>query len=227
MANSIKFKLAVGVGIASLILIFWNKGIGIETFYPFDDLPDPTSPILFILAGTMALVLLVPKTPVSILCGAFYGWSLGTALMMAIAFSAATINYCLGFYLFHSALETLTESFRHKRWVPMLRQTTKVADLKMHVLIRLTPIPTSIISYVMGASGSQLKPFLIGSCLAVIPQSLWINVGANLNNLTASQMNVFKIGNFAVSLLCAVAVSIWITRRIRRELRDHPSEKTS
>lgn len=227
MANSIKFKLAVGVGLASLMLISWNQGIGIETFYPSDDLSNPTSPLLFVLAGTMALVLLVPKTPVSILCGALYGWSLGTALMMAVAFSAATINYCLGFYLFRSALETLTISSRYKSWVPVLRQTTKVADLKMHVLIRLTPIPTSMISYVMGASGCKLKPFLIGSCLAVIPQSLWINVGANLNKLTSSQMNVFKIGSFFISLLCAVAVSIWITRRISQELHDHPSEKTS
>ena len=34
MANSIKFKLAVGVGLASLMLIFGTSGIGIETFYP-------------------------------------------------------------------------------------------------------------------------------------------------------------------------------------------------
>jgi hypothetical protein len=72
----------------------------------------------------------------------------------------------------------------------------------------------------MGASGSRLFPFLLGTLLAVIPQSLWINVGANYGQLEASQMTTAKILSLTISLLAAIAVAVWIPKIVQAHIRS-------
>ena len=71
----------------------------------------------------------------------------------------------------------------------------------------------------MGASGSRLFPFLLGTLLAVIPQSLWINVGANYREVETSQMNTAKVMSLTISLLAAIAVAVWIPKIVQAHIR--------
>ena len=72
----------------------------------------------------------------------------------------------------------------------------------------------------MGASGSRLFPFLLGTLLAVLPQSLWINVGANYSEVEASQMTTAKIMSLTISLLAAIAVAVWIPKIVQAQIRS-------
>ena len=176
--------------------------------------------ILFLAGGTAALIMLVPKTPISILGGIIFGWWLGTLLMFAVALLAATTNYYLGRFLFRSAINRFELKSNQRVWIPALRNAAREANVYLHFLVRLTPVPTSIISYSMGASGSRLFPFLLGTLLAVIPQSLWINVGANYGQLEASQMTTAKILSLTISLLAAIAVAVWIPKIVQAHIRS-------
>lgn len=177
------------------------------------------SPIPYTLGASIALTLLIPKTPVSILSGILFGWTLGTLVMLAVALIAATLNYHLGRYLFRSAMDSLAANTKYRIWLPALRKVTEQGTTKMHFFIRLTPIPTAMISYIMGASGSRMRPFLRGTALAVLPQSLWVNVGASYDQVDSVTANSLKLWSLLVSLAAAVFVTIYVAKLAQRELR--------
>ncbi len=214
-----KTKWVLALGLATGIVAMRYVNIQIEAVEQLFGVTNVHPIILFLAIGTAALIMLVPKTPISILGGMIFGWWLGTLLMFALALLAATTNYYLGRFLFRSAINRFELKSDQKAWIPALRTAAREANVYLHFLVRLTPIPTSIISYSMGASGSRLFPFLLGTLLAVIPQSLWINVGANYREVETSQMNTAKVMSLTISLLAAIAVAVWIPKIVQAHIR--------
>ena len=214
-----KIKWIVGFSLIGSIVLLLLSGIKIESTQKILSLSNRTAPILFVLIGSLALTLLVPKTPVSVFSGAVFGWKLGTALMLAVALIAAVVNYYLGSYFFRSTVIHAASSNKYKLWLPVLRLAAETANTKSHFLVRLTPIPTAFISYIMGAMGSRIRPFLMGTALAVLPQSLWVNVGANSEIMDSGTINTMKLFSLCVSIGAAILASTWISRRVRKELK--------
>jgi len=214
-----KIKWVIALGLVTGIGILSYLDIQVESAQQLLQDANVHPVASFLVGGTIALIMLVPKTPISILGGMIFGWWLGTLLMLAVALLAAVVNYYLGRFLFRSAMDRLEQTSTQKTWILAVRRAAREANAYLHFLVRLTPIPTSMISYSMGASGSRLMPFLLGTLLAVIPQSLWINVGANYSQLEASHTTTAKIISFVTSLFAAVFVACWITKIAKNHIR--------
>lgn len=151
------------------------------------DQAGPWVPVAFLFGGIASMSLLVPKTVVSVAAGALFGTTLGCLLMLIIAVAAAALNYAIGRRWLHASLSHASATGVPQTaamwlqtpamWLRAVQGVAAEAGFRFHFLVRLTPIPTTLISYAMGASGSRVRPFLLAAAVAVIPQSLWVHGG--------------------------------------------------
>ena len=65
-----------------------------------------------------------------------------------------------------------------KTWLQVMHDLATDAGFAFHLMVRLTPLPTTLISYTMGANGSHLKPFIAAAAVAVAPQLFWVQSGS-------------------------------------------------
>ena len=86
-----KTKWVLALGLATGIVAMRYVNIQIESVEQLFGVTNVHPIILFLAVGTAALIMLVPKTPISILGGMIFGWWLGTLLMFAIALMMPTL----------------------------------------------------------------------------------------------------------------------------------------
>jgi uncharacterized membrane protein YdjX (TVP38/TMEM64 family) len=180
----------------------------------------PWAPTAFIFAGIAMMSVLVPKTLVSIAAGALFGTLLGSFLMLIIAVFAAALNYAIGRWWLHDSIDKRLATAGQKSgetWTRAVRDAASEAGFCFHFLVRLTPIPTTLISYAMGASGSRIRPFLMAAAVAVIPQALWVHSGTAATLMHQPGAPALRWASIVVSVTAAIAISILIPRvAIRR-----------
>ena len=181
----------------------------------------PWAPIAFACAGVLSMTVLVPKTVVSITAGALFGAPVGGVLMLFIAVTAAALNYSIArWWLFDSISRKLHENEQHGSfsWMGAVRELAADAGFRFHLLVRLTPIPTTLISYTMGASGSRLRPFLWAAAVAVIPQMLWVYGGTAAMMIDDPNVSAIRWLSVIVSVLAAIAIGVIVPREAMRRM---------
>lgn len=183
----------------------------------------PWAQTAFILTGIAMISVLVPKTIVSITAGALFGTALGSALMLIIAVLAAALNYSIGhWWLRESIDERIALGGSHNRiiWARAIRDTAREAGFGFHFLMRLSPLPTTVISYAMGASGSRLCPFLLAAAVAVIPQMLWVHSGTAVSLLNEPDPSALRWASIGVSVTAAIIISSIVPRVAARRVQS-------
>ena len=124
------------------------------------------APILFVLLGIVLMSALVPKTVMSITAGVLFGTYLGSGLMLIVAVTAAWVNYQIGHWWLKPSPEQtgLTSNLTTQgSFLQTIRQMAAEAGFFSHLLVRLSPVPTMAISYLMGACGARRKALFISS----------------------------------------------------------------
>ncbi len=183
------------------------------------------APVVFVALGVAALTVLVPKTAVSVLSGAFFGTLTGSLLMLFVAVFAAAINYSLGRWWFRGDVERMLTRSRAPNWLRGLRGVAADAGPGFHLLVRMTPIPTSVISYTMGASGSRVVPFLVGAAAAVIPQSLWVHGGTVLSvSVNEGNTSAVQWIGPVVSIAAAILVAALLPRLVAQQVAAYQDQ---
>lgn len=170
------------------------------------------APLAFVITGTILLTLLVPKTAVSLISGAIFGTVIGSLLMLGVAVSAAAVNYAIGRWWLQARIDRALLDSPRTHWFHAMRDVAADSGFRFHFLLRLTPLPTAVISYAMGASGSRFRPFLLGAAAAVLPQSLWVHGGTAVAAIDEPGASPLRWLGVLVSMSAAVALSIVIPR---------------
>ena len=208
-------------------------GLDIRGLHAWLGRAGPWAPIAFALAGVLSMTAFVPKTIVSISAGALFGTPLGSLLMLVVAVSAAALNYSIArWWLFDSIGRRLhdTKQQHGTRWLRAVRNVAADAGFQFHLVVRLTPIPTTLISYTMGANGSRVRPFLLAAAVAVIPQMLWVHGGTAATMIDDPNVPGLRWVGVVVSVLAAVAIGVIVPReaskRLQREKVLDPSGAT-
>lgn len=171
-------------------------------------------PIGFIVVGTVLMSLFVPKTIVSIAAGGVFAMPNGFWILSLTAVVSAVVNYHIGRWSLGGIRKPIHDN--ESKWLGSLGRfasTAEVGGIGFHLMIRLLPIPTTIISYSMGASGARQRPYLLAALLATIPQWLWVYCGAMATDPTKT--NAKWIG-ISVSAIAAIAFSYWLSKHARR-----------
>lgn len=193
------------------------------------------APVFFIGVGIIAMTVLVPKTLVSITAGALFGTLTGSLLMLVIAVAAAATNHAIGRWWLHDSIcRRLNDSeggagneptFDQPRstmdWLHAIADLAGEAGFRLHLLIRLMPIPTTLISYVMGAMGSKRSPFLLAAAVAVLPQTLWVHAGTAATMMDDSSTSQLRWVGIMVSILAAIAVGVIIPKAAIKRIESY------
>ncbi|MGB1708655.1 MAG: TVP38/TMEM64 family protein [Rubripirellula sp.] len=196
--------------------------------FQFSDLGDALdrqgewTPFLFMLCGVAAMTVLIPKTAVSLSAGVLFGTVTGGVLMLFIAVTAAAINYCLARWWLHEAICTKLareqQSLSYNR-LNAVRNLATDSGFLFHLMVRLTPIPTTLISYTMGASGSRIGPFLSAAAVAVLPQLLWVQSGASAAIIADGSASTIHWVAVITSLSAAILSGILVPKMALQQIK--------
>ncbi|QDT02423.1 SNARE associated Golgi protein [Rubripirellula lacrimiformis] len=185
------------------------------------------APVIFVITSIFLMSVMVPKTIVSVTAGALFGTFTGTSLMLVIAVTAATVNYMIGRWWLSDIANLASRSTADdgakptaSDWLATAQSMAREAGFGFHLLLRLAPIPTMLISYSMGGSRARIGPFLAAAAVAVIPQSLWVHCGTVATMIDDPRTSGLRWASLAISVIGAIVVSIVIPRQAIQRLRQ-------
>ncbi|MEK6247016.1 MAG: VTT domain-containing protein [Planctomycetales bacterium] len=180
----------------------------------------PWGPLVFIITFIVLSSVFVPDTVFAIIAGALFGIFWGTVWMTIAGVVTASLNFYVSRHFLHNRVRAIMEKF------PKLSIVEKAATqqgVKLLLLVRLTPISPTAVSYLLGATQTKYRDFLI-ACLGLIPAffiEVYFGYVAKHVGIVASRArthswtdNAAVFSGFAV----CVIVFVYITTVARRAL---------
>lgn len=213
----------LALAVVGLMLLF-RGGLDVVALTESMDGFGAAAPIVFVAIGVVLMSVMVPKTIVSIAAGALFGTGMGTAVMLVTAVIAALANYAIGRWWLGGTLSKWMDrdvGGPSHEWVRMVGLVAKDAGWFVHLLFRLTPVPTMVISYLMGACRARLAPFIAAAAIAIIPQSLWVHSGTAVRLVDDRDAGGLHWAGIVVSIVAAIGIGVVVPRTATRRLRSH------
>lgn len=124
------------------------------------------APVLLCLMGVLLSLFCLPLDLVGLAAGAVFGLGKGAIYAPLALYLGQTTAYLIGRYLLAEQLFRWSET--HPR-LKRLRAMTVETHPGLLILLRASPLPTSPVAYLLGASRLPLRTFLIAN-LGVLPQ---------------------------------------------------------
>jgi uncharacterized membrane protein YdjX (TVP38/TMEM64 family) len=128
----------------------------------------PVAAVAMAVVGGLLLSVLVPRTAITLACGALLGAAQGAATALAAAVIAAIATYYLGRWAGRGAL-----SARSGGRLERLDGWLNRRGLSAVLLVRFLPLaPFGLIGYAYGTTSVCRKRYLLGTTLASIPSAV-------------------------------------------------------
>lgn len=190
--------LAVAVGV--LALVGWQLPV------------QRISPVAIVPVAVVLLCALVPRTVISLACGAIFGVWAGAAWSLTAAVIAASLTFAAG------------------KWTGRLAQLgPRVAALDgwlarrgllAVIVVRLLPIaPFGLVGYAYGASSVRFRHFLMGTAIGGVPSSItYATIGAAAISLSSMSWVTFVPA--ACSLVLSTCAALYWRRTSSRKSQD-------
>ncbi|HEY7175894.1 MAG TPA: VTT domain-containing protein [Micromonosporaceae bacterium] len=195
---------------------------------PLHRVPDAAAslgawgPVAAIAIGAGLLVALVPRTAISIGCGALFGALGGGAVALAAALVACVVTFVIGRALGRDAVAARAGG-RIGRIDTWLADTGLVSV----IVIRLIPIaPYGLVGYVFGTTSVRVRNYLLGSLIGATPSAFsYAAIGAAV--VRPGAVGLITYLPAAVGLVITAAAAVWYrTSRRSRAVRER-SESTA
>jgi len=122
----------------------------------------------FFVIGTS---LFLPDTLLCVVAGALFGLAKGFGAVLVGSLLASALQYGLAHFLLRTRIE---RTLATRRSFGAIQSAVMQDELRLQVLLRLTPLNPATVSYLLGAAGVRLSKFLV-ACLALAP-TLFIEV---------------------------------------------------
>ncbi|TWT94636.1 TVP38/TMEM64 family protein [Stieleria varia] len=209
-------RIIAALALIALAVTLWWRGVEFRDVSRWVAEQGSWAPALFVVVSIGLMSTVVPKTVIALSAGALFGTWLGGALLLLIAVIAAFVNYILGRWWFSEVTlgspkdsvagdeeaEEEDESGQQRPWLEAIAQLAGEAGFGFHLLVRLSPLPTMVISYAMGAYRARLVPYLSAAAVAAVPQLLWIHAAATAvdSEATGSRL-VPTIATFTLAII--------------------------
>ncbi len=208
--------------LASLILLIIGLAIAVA-FTPLQRVPDAIrqlgawGPVVGIVLGGALLCALVPRTAISIACGALFGAIGGGFVGLAGAILGAAATFEIGRALGRDAVA----SRAGPRWNRLDRWLTRRGLLAVTV-VRLLPLaPYGLIGFAYGTTSVRRWPYLGGTLIGATPSAFtYAAVGAAVVHPGAIRWITFLPA--AIGLLVTIAAALYWRSQNRRQPDEPP-----
>lgn len=186
-----------------------------------------TGAIAFIVIYSIATVLFIPGSFLTLGGGALFGVVFGSVYVFAGAAMGATVSFLMGRYL---ARTWVTERIQGNVRFEAVDRAIAQEGFKIVLLTRLSPVfPFTLLNYALGITQVSLKDYLLGF-LGMIPGTvLYVYIGSLAGNLATlgsgqnpetERMQWIVRG---VGLVATVAVTLYVTRIAQKALTQSVS----
>jgi uncharacterized membrane protein YdjX (TVP38/TMEM64 family) len=182
---------------------------------------------LFIVAYTIAAVLAVPGTILTLGAGFVFGVALGSVLVSAGSVLGATAAFLLGRFF---ARSWVAKRVAGSPRLQALAEVTRQDGFTIVLLARLSPLfPYNVLNYLFGVTAVRLRDYVLASWLGMLPATvLYVYIGSLTKSVAAVTGDKLDAAwprrvLLVAGLLATVALTVVIARRATRELRDRLS----
>jgi uncharacterized membrane protein YdjX (TVP38/TMEM64 family) len=202
----LRFAILVGLLCAcALLLLVSPPDLG-----AIPDMVDrlgPFAPVAAVGVGAALLIVLVPRTLITVAWGALFGPLGGAGYTLAAALLAALLCFAVGRWLGRDFVAA-----RVRGRLARLDGWFSRQSLLGVITVRLLPIGGfGLVSYGYGTTGARLLPYLAGSVIASIPSAFgYAAIGSAV--VSPGSINWFAVAPATFGLF-ATAFIIWRWRR--------------
>src|SRR4051794_30673570 len=178
----------------------------------------PAGPAIFIGLLVVSTSILIPEALFAIAAGALFGLDWGFLIVVVGNLIAATIQYALARSFLHDRIQRMLAS---RPQLAAIQRAVLKDEVRLQLLLRLTPLNPASLSYVFGAAGVRFPAFLF-ACIGLAPHLL-IEVylghaGQHLTRMTTGVApHSFAHKAITVAGLVISAVVVLIISRIARK----------
>ncbi|HZD99824.1 MAG TPA: VTT domain-containing protein [Micromonosporaceae bacterium] len=184
---------------------------------PLRRIPDATAdlgawgPVVAIVLGALLLAALVPRTAISLACGALFGVIGGGFVALGAAVVAFVVTFVIGRWLGRDAIAARTGG-RIANLDAWLNRT----GLLSVIVVRLLPIaPYGLVGYVYGTTSVRVRNYLLGSLIGATPSAFtYAAVGAAV--VRPGAVGLVTFAPAAAGLVVTAAAAVYWYRTGRR-----------
>jgi uncharacterized membrane protein YdjX (TVP38/TMEM64 family) len=177
-------------------------------------------PVAAIGAATLLLLALVPRTLVSLTCGALFGAVIGASYALVAAMLAATLGFAAARWLARGvvAQRLRGRAYRLDAWLSR-------RGLLAVIVVRLVPIaPFGLVSYLYGVTSVRTRHYLAGTFVGAAPSAItWAGVGAAAIN--PAGIRPLTLVPPLVGLVVTIAAALWWRASMRRDARTGTGDR--
>lgn len=181
-----------------------------------------------VVAGTSVFV---PESMFSFVAGVLFGLAWGMGIMLLANLLAAAIQYGLARRLLHDPIQRWLESR------PLLRSIQQAVighELRLQVLLRLTPLSPAPISYLLGAAGVRFSGFMLANLVLITHVAVEVYLGHASKQLVTHGFNgaqqgwqhaLLVYGGTAIGIFAVLFVSRIAHRAVLKAIAESDAEK--
>lgn len=173
----------------------------------------PWGVLAFVGLFALGTSLLLPESVFGVAAGALFGMTLGIMVAVAGSLLAGVLQYTLSRQLLRARIQRTLST---RPLLAAIQRAVMRDEIRLQILLRLTPLNPATISYLLGAAGVRLPGFLL-ACVALWPH-LFIEVylghaGKHLLRTAVGDPQISHlrdleiIGALAVGILAVVILS--------------------
>lgn len=162
--------VALGIPLLLTILLLGNElREHLEAVEAWIQELGPWSILAFVAVFALTTSVLVPGSLLSIPAGALFGLTWGVVAVVGGSLLAGSLQYALSRHMLRGPIERKLTSSPS---LAALQHAVRRNELRIQVLLRLSPLNPATISYLLGSAGVRFGGFLV-ACLALVPGLLF------------------------------------------------------
>ncbi len=197
--------VVAGFGVAAATLPLREIADGFAQF-------GPAAAVAVAVIGGLLLSVLVPRTAITLACGALLGAATGAAAALAAAVIAAIATYYAGRWAGRGALAARAGGRLHR-----LDGWLNRRGLSAVLLVRFLPLaPFGLVGYAYGTTSVCRKRYLLGTTLASIPSAVtYAVIGAAV--VQPGEMSPLTLAPALIGFTLTTTIVVRWKRAARRE----------
>ncbi len=204
-----------GIGLVVAFWVYWGiRGSG-ESFEPMELLgtlrgiaDHPLAPLAVLPAFVVGSLVIAPVTGMIALCALLFDPWTASASALAGTLSATIVNHWLGSRFHSTLMRKVPDSITEK-----INSVASSSDVWALAGLRLVPIaPFTFVNLVVGASGIELREFVLGTLIAMTPGILLICLSVDRARAALAGEPVFDpwiVAAIAGAGIATIGLRIW------------------
>jgi uncharacterized membrane protein YdjX (TVP38/TMEM64 family) len=220
-----RIALRLAGGTALLVVLIWfarDAGDEIKALEAWVSGHGLLGPFVFVAAVVVLSSVFVPSSVLGAVAGALFGLGWGTFAIVTGGMFSAALNYLVANRFLGTRIAHFLQ--RHPKLLAVQRAVQR-EELRLQFMLRLAPINSASVNYILGAAGVRFPPYLLAT-LGMIP-GLFVEVyfghmakhvtkaAAKVSTQSTAQL-LFTIAGFLVCM----AVMIGVGRMAQRALAE-------